>query len=129
MDLITYFENTKGIGVLSTADDQGRVDSAIYSRPHVMADGTFAFIMRDRLTHANLQTNPRASYLFIEDGPRYRGKRFFLTMIREEQDDELIGRLRRRKTPDKTEEAKFVGFFRIDRELPLIGPGENGRPE
>lgn len=29
-----YFENTKGTGVLATADSDGKVDAAIYSRPH-----------------------------------------------------------------------------------------------
>jgi len=67
-DLKTYFENTEGIGVLSTADAEGRVDAAVYSRPHSMEDGTLAFIMRDRLTHRNLQSNPHAAYLFIEKG-------------------------------------------------------------
>ncbi|MDX9787418.1 MAG: pyridoxamine 5'-phosphate oxidase family protein [Desulfobacterales bacterium] len=124
MDLKSYFESTKGIGVLSTADAQGQVDSAIYARPHVMEEGTFAFIMLDRLTHANLQTNPRAAYLFIEEGVGYRGKRFFLTKIREEENSELMERLRRRSTPGRSEETKFVGVFRIDKELPLIGAGE-----
>lgn len=124
MDLKAYFENISGTGVLSTADDQGRVDSAIYARPHVMEDGSLAFIMRDRLTHANLQSNPRASYLFIEDGKGYQGKRFFLSLIREEEDSELVESLRRKRRPYPTEETKFIGFFRIEKELPLIGSGE-----
>ena len=66
-----YFKNTKGIGVLSTADDSGKVNSAIYSRPHILDDGGIAFIMRDRLTHHNLTENPRAAYLFVEEGPGY----------------------------------------------------------
>lgn len=129
MDLKTYFENTKGIGVLSTADREGRVDSAVYSRPHVMEDGSFAFIMRDRLTHANLQRNPRAAYLFIEEGGGYKGKRFFLTKIREEKNSELVAHLRRRSKSDTTDEDTFVGFFSIDQELPLVGAGEEGRGE
>ena len=64
MQLQEYFENASGVGVMSTADSGGKVDSAIYARPHVMADGTIAFIMRDRLTHPNLQENPYAVYLF-----------------------------------------------------------------
>ena len=100
MDLKTYFENTRGTGVMSTADKDGRVDSAVYSRPHVMADGLVAFIMRDRLTHANLQTNPHAAYLFVEQEPGYRGKRLMLTKVREETDSELLLSLRRRKLPD-----------------------------
>jgi hypothetical protein len=42
MELKDYFENTKGLGVLSTADNHGKVNSAIYSRPHVMEDGSLA---------------------------------------------------------------------------------------
>ena len=69
MELKDYFETTRGTGVLSTADGEGRVDAAVYARPHFMEDGSLAFIMRDRLTHSNLQTNPYAAYLFLEQGP------------------------------------------------------------
>jgi hypothetical protein len=59
------FESTKGSGVLATADSSGKVDAAIYSRPHFLEEGTLAFIMRDRLTHHNLQSNPHATFLFM----------------------------------------------------------------
>ena len=126
MDLNTYFENTKGVGVLSTADSDGNVDSAIYARPHVMEDGTLALIMRDRLSHANLQSNPKASYLFKEEGPGYKGKRFFLTKINEEQDEQKIDALKRRSYPQDEkihEEARYLVYFTIEKELPLIGTG------
>ena len=55
MELKEYFENTEGNGILSTADGNGQVDAAIYSRPHILDDGTIGLIMRDRLTHLNLQ--------------------------------------------------------------------------
>ena len=48
MNLRTYFEDTKGLGVLSTADGEGRVNAAVYARPHVMDDGSLAFIMRHK---------------------------------------------------------------------------------
>jgi hypothetical protein len=124
MDLKHYFESSKGIGVLSTADSEGNVDSALYARPHIMEDGSLALIMRDRLSHANLQSNPRAAYLFLEEGPGYKGKRFFLTKVSEEQDEEKIESLRRRcYDPDEKlqQGAVFLVYFRIDRELPLIG--------
>ena len=50
MNLKTYFDETKGLGVLSTADGKGRVNAAVYARPHMMEDGGLAFIMRDRLS-------------------------------------------------------------------------------
>ena len=123
MDLKEYFENTTGTGVLSTADEKGRVGAAIYARPHFMEDGTVAVIMRDRLTHHNLQSNPHACYLFIQKGAGYRGKRIMLTKVREEQDTDLLKSLRRRQYPDEKEEMKFLVFFKLDQELPLVGSG------
>ena len=125
-ELKDYFENIKGTGVLSTSDKDGKVDSAVYSRPHVMDDGTMAFIMRDRLSHKNVTENPRAAYLFVEEGKGYRGKRFFLTMEREEVDSELLYELRRRSYPPEKDrrDPKFLVFFSVDEELPLVGSGE-----
>lgn len=123
MDLKEYFENTKGFGVLATADGEGKVDAAVYARPHFMEDGSVAMIMRDRLTHHNLQTNPHAAYLFHEDSPGYKGKRLFLTKLREEQDTELLQSLRRRQYIDEKDETRFLVFFQIDKELPLVGSG------
>jgi len=123
MNLKEYFEDTKGLGVLSTADGDGKVDSAIYARPHVMGDGTLAMIMRDRLTHHNLQSNPHATYLFKEEGTGYRGKRLFLTKVREEENTELLESLRRRKSEYGEGEARFLVFFKVDKELPLVGSG------
>ena len=127
MELKTYFEKNQGVGVLSTADGEGKVDAAIYSRPHILEDGALAFIMRDRLTHHNLQTNPHAAYLFMEKGPGYRGKRLFLTKVREEKETALVEKLHRRCTSPEEEAAKgpkFLVVFRLDKELPLLGAGE-----
>lgn len=126
MELRDYFESHRGTGVLATADADGRVDAAVYARPHVLDDGSLAVVMRDRLTHKNIQSNPHAAYLFIEDGPGYRGKRLFLTRVREEKDSELADQLKRRcLTPeeDRQKGPKFLVVFTIDKELPLIGAG------
>lgn len=53
-----YFENTKGIGVIATAEREGKANAAVYSRPHFLEEGSLAFIMRDRLTHHNLKSTP-----------------------------------------------------------------------
>jgi len=76
-DLKDYFEATKGTGVLATADSSGKVDAAVYSRPHFMEDGSIAFIMRDRLTHHNLQSNPHATFLSLKRGPATRASGCF----------------------------------------------------
>ena len=123
MSLKEYFESKKGIGVLSTADRDGRVDSAIYSRPHLIENGMVAWIMRDRLSHSNLKSNPHAAFLFREDGGGYNGKRLFLTKLKEEKNTERLQSLRRRKNEYNDEEDRFLVFFKVDRELPLVGDG------
>ncbi|MDR3566619.1 MAG: pyridoxamine 5'-phosphate oxidase family protein [Syntrophobacteraceae bacterium] len=127
MDLKDYFENNQGLGVLSTADAEGNVNAAVYSRPHFMEDGALAFIMPDRLTHRNLTTNPHAAYLFRENGPGYKGKRLYLAKIREEADGELVDALRRKVYPPEVEEKfgpRSVVIFTIEKVLPLVGTGE-----
>ena len=111
---------------MSTANADGRVNSAVYARPHFMDDGTVAFIMRDRLTHANLNANPYASYLFVEHAKGYKGKRLYLRKVREEKDSDLLYALKRRSNSGKTTEkndVRFLVFFELERELPLVSGG------
>ncbi|CAB1083508.1 hypothetical protein D1AOALGA4SA_11070 [Olavius algarvensis Delta 1 endosymbiont] len=124
MTLKEYFESNKGLGILSTADSEGRVDAAVYSRPHFMEDGTLALVMRDRLSHTNLQSNPHAMYLFKEDGTGYNGKRLFITKVKEEKNTELLESLRRRKAAYDDDADRFLVFFRLDKEVPLVGDGK-----
>ncbi len=124
MNLKDYFDTTKGLGVLSTADTGGRVDAALYARPHFMEDGTMALIMRDRLSHHNLQSNPHATYLYKEEGSGFRGKRLYMTKIKEEQNTELLESLRRRNSAYGNGEDRFLVFFKLDKELPLVGAGK-----
>ena len=131
MDLEAYFENVKGRGTLSTSDGRGRVDAAVYAKPHIMDKETIAFIMADRLTHENLKSNSHATYLFMEDGPGYKGTRLYLTKVKEEQDSELLYDIRSKRYASGKEEGKprFLVFFKVDKVLPLIGPGEGPEEE
>jgi hypothetical protein len=122
MKLSEYFENKKGLGVIATADSDGRVDAAVYARPHFIDEETIAFIMLERLTHKNLQSNPHAAYLFMEEGDKYIGKRLYLTKIREEKNSEFIDTLRRRKDyKEYKDTTRYLVYFRIDKVLPLVG--------
>ena len=127
MTLSEYFEKTQGRCVLATADARGMVDLAIYSRPHVIDEENIAFIMLDRLSHVNLQSNPHAAFLFMEAGEKYVGKRLFLTKTKEEDDQEVIEKFRRKKSyelPDYDKKKRFLVYFHIDKVLPLIGEHE-----
>jgi hypothetical protein len=124
MKLSEYFESAKGYGVLATADSAGKVDAAIYARPHFMDEETVAFIMTDRLTHQNLQSNRYAAYLFMEAGEKPSGKRLFLTKIKEEKDSDLLFAIRRKSYGDEDRKGLYLVHFKIDKVLALIGAGE-----
>ena len=126
MNLSDYFESSQGTGILATSNSTGRVDLAIYSRPHFTDEDTVAFIMRPRLTHENLQSNPHAAYMFIEEGPGYKGKRLYLTKLREETDPVIIDSFRRKggKHKARAEEKSFLVYFHIDRIRPLVGDND-----
>ena len=123
MKLSEYFENVKGYGVLATADSAGKVDVAVYARPHFMDEETIAFIMTERLTQQNLQSNPHAAYLFIEAGEKLSGKRLFLTKTKEEKDSELLYSIRRKSYGDDRG-GKYLVYFKIAKVLPVMGAEE-----
>ncbi len=126
MNLKEYFGSRHGIGILSTADAAGRVDAAVYSRPHVFEDGTVAFVMRDRLTHHNVSQNAHAAYLFIEEGSRLGGVRLFLRKLKEETDHDLIAAMTRpglTAEEDRAKGPKFLVTFTVEEVLPLVGAG------
>ena len=120
-DLEKYFESTEGTGVLATADEDGRVDSALYGRPHVTGEGEVAFIMADGLSHRNVNQNPHACYLFMEKGRGYRGKRLYLTKLREETHTDKIEEMRRRERETGSDEQRFLVYFSVDSMRPLVG--------
>ena len=123
MSLNEYFENTKGTGILATADANGNVDIAIYARPHCQDEKTVAFIMNDRLSYKNMTSNPKAAYLFLENSPGYKGKRLYLTKIAEETDKAKIDSIRRKTERHHTEsdEEKHLVYCSVDKIRPLIG--------
>jgi hypothetical protein len=124
MELKRYFEQHTGFGVLSTADQEGRVNAAVYARPHCFEDGTVGFIMPERLTHANLQANDHAAYLFrqdaVSDDRRYDGVRLYLRKVAEDDDQQRIAKLRRRTYGDDRDGRHLV-IFSVEQQLPLVG--------
>jgi hypothetical protein len=124
MDLFAYFEKTEGTGILATADSDGMVDMAIYARPEVVGDLTIAFVMKERLSHQNLRTNPHAAYMFIEKGQGYKGQRLYLTKLREETNTSVIEEFIKRQ-PEIAEAGddsnKYLVYFHVDNIWPLVG--------
>jgi len=125
MNLRDYFDQTKGRGVLATADAAGKVNAAVYARPYFINDNTAVFIMAERLTHENLKSNPSAAYLFMEAGEGYTGKRLYLKKFKEEQNDQLISEICRKCDYSHYHiSTRYVVYFKVEKVLPLIGNHE-----
>ncbi len=121
MSLANYFENVKGIGILGTANPEGKVDLAIYARPQVINEETVAFLMEDHLSHRNVAANPHAAYLFLEDTEGCNGLRMHLTRAAEETDPKRIEAIRRRSrvAEDFAAPNGFLVQFKVDEVRPL----------
>ena len=127
MNLEEYFAHRTGTGVLATSDAEGNVNGALYARPHVLESDRVAFIMADRLSHANLQSNGKAAFIFRSDEEGYTGVRLYLTKLDETSDEaaveELLGDACRHGSP-RSKGTRYRVEFRVDRVRALVGDKE-----
>lgn len=123
MSLADYFATIKGTGILATSDAKGNVDIAIYARPYIVDEKTIALSMLEKLSFKNVQSNPKAAYMFIEQGEGYTGKRIYLTMQEEEKDPERIKQIKQlhSRSYGSQENIRHLVYFSVDKIRPLVG--------
>ena len=81
--LMEYFNKQPRLGTLSTADKEGKVNSAVLGSPHMVDEKTVVMTLRNSRTLANLQVNPYAVFAIMEPGkttPEWKGIRVYLKM-------------------------------------------------
>ncbi len=81
--LIEYFNKQPRLGTLSTADKNGKVNSAYFGSPRMVDEKTIFMGLGNNRTFANLQDNPRAVFMVMEPGKTIRdwkGIRLYVTM-------------------------------------------------
>lgn len=120
MSLKEFFENAKGTGILATSDANGNVDIALYAKPLVIDEKTIAFIMLNKLSYNNLQTNPKAAYMFLQEN--FQGKRLYLKKIKEDNDQNKINEMLRHKydDPEVLAKEKALVYFEVEKEIPIL---------
>jgi hypothetical protein len=127
MNLKAYFQEHEGIGILATCDPNVMVNMALYVKPLVINQTTVAFVMRQQLSHQNLKSHPRATYMFIETEkkpPNYSGVRLYLNLQREEINQSVIQLMREKEPwiyPEGDDSEKYLVFFSITHIRPLVG--------
>ena len=76
-----------------------------------------AFSMLERTSYANVQSNPKAAYMFIEKGQGYKGKRLYLKKSGEETDPHRIEEIkshRPKRHESTTESARHFVYFSVE---------------
>lgn len=81
--LMEYFNKQPRLGVLSTANREGRVNCAYFGSPRMVDEKTVVVGLGENRTFSNLQENPHACYLIMEPGkslPEWKGVRLYMKM-------------------------------------------------
>jgi hypothetical protein len=81
--LIEYFNKLPRLGVISTSNMDGKIDSAVYGSPQMIDERTVIVALAQGRTFANLQENPNAVFMIMEPGTGildWKGIRVYLRM-------------------------------------------------
>jgi Pyridoxamine 5'-phosphate oxidase len=113
-----------GIGVMATADRDGKVNTAVYARPHVIDATTLVWGMTEGRSYRNIAQNPQASYLFRASGPGFQGVRLELELLRTEESGEMLAQIQQNTNevvgPGAGSNVTHAAWFRVREVRPLI---------
>ncbi len=82
--LTDFFAREDHSGVLSTADQKGNVNAAIFGSGRLLDEKTLVFGLGDNRTLGNLKQNPQAVFLCFEQGTTvfdWHGARIYLEAV------------------------------------------------
>jgi Pyridoxamine 5'-phosphate oxidase len=95
--LMEYFNKQPRLGTLSTADKNGKVDSAYFGSPRMIDEKTIVMGTGKNRTFSNLLENPHAVFLIMEPGktvPEWKGVRIYVEMKQSETSGEKLDQIR-----------------------------------
>ncbi|MHC1696967.1 MAG: pyridoxamine 5'-phosphate oxidase family protein [Geobacteraceae bacterium] len=113
-----------GLGVLSTSSADGKVNSAVYARPHVINETTLVWGMTDKRTYENLTHNRHAAFLFKTNSPGFSGVRLGLELIRTEEQGDMLASIKENTDeivgPGAGAAVTHAAWFKVTEVRPLI---------
>lgn len=113
-----------GLGVLSTSSADGKVNSAVYARPHVIDDTTLVWGMTDKRTYENLTHNRHAAFLFKTNSAGFNGVRLGLELIRTEEQGDMLASIKKNTDeivgPGAGAAVTHAAWFKVTEVRPLI---------
>ncbi len=124
-ELMEYFNKQPRLGILSTADKNGKVDSGYFGSPRMIDEKTIFMGLGKNRTFANLQVNTLACFLIMEPGsklPELKGVRVYLKMIDCQTSGEKLDTVKSRIAEAAGENAAKIIHAAITFEIEEIRP-------
>jgi hypothetical protein len=129
--LLRYFNQVPRIGVLATANREGKVNAAHFGSPFMTDPETVVMGLGENRTLHYLQENPHAVFIIVQPGetlPRWRGLRIYLEMKECSRSGELLEQVRSRIAEvagQKTAKQIVAAVtFRVTEIRPLVDAGQ-----
>jgi hypothetical protein len=123
MKLVDMFPSG-GRGVIATSDASGKVNIAVYAKPHIVDEKTVAWGMTEGRSWACVKENARAAYLYMNPGPGYAGVRLSLFLKEFRESGDMLETIRKNTaeivSPAAAEAVRHVAFFEVEEVRPLI---------
>jgi len=96
-ELMEYFNKQPRLATLSTADKNGKVNSAYFGSPRMIDEKTIIMGTSLNRTLSNLKENPQAVFLLMEPGKAvadWKGVRVYVRMKAHETDGPKLDQIR-----------------------------------
>lgn len=129
--LMEFFNKRPRLGTLSTADKNGKVNSAYFGSPEMIDEKTIVMGSAKNRTLSNLQENPHAVFLVMEPGntlPQWKGVRIYVKMkdctTSGPKLDEVKARIARAAGESAAKMIHAAVVFEIDEVRPLADFGQ-----
>ncbi|MDK2917051.1 MAG: hypothetical protein PWR25_1608 [Euryarchaeota archaeon] len=130
--LMDYFNKQPRIGLLSTANNEGLVDAAVFGSPMMVDEKTVVMGLGKNRTFAYLQANPNAVYTIVEEGKTFeewKGLRVYLRMKEYATSGEGLDNYRKQVAVAAGEDAAAMIHamvtFEVTEVRPLIDMGQS----
>lgn len=129
--LVDYFNKQPRIGILSTANKEGKVDAAVFGSAMMIDEKTVVMGLGENRTFEYLQENPNAAFTIVEQGEAFmdwKGLRVYLKMKEYATSGETLETYRKQVARAVGEDAAAMIHasvtFEVTEVRPLIDMGQ-----
>ena len=97
-ELMELFNKRPRIGILSTSNNVGDVNSAVFGSPQMIDENTVVMGIGENRSFRNLQRNPKAAFIVVEPGETvmdWKGARVYLEAVDMETSGEFYDQIKK----------------------------------